>query len=275
MRELEVMETSGNGRKAKIVVEQAVKYYETKTGVVHALQEFTSEIKEEELVCILGPSGCGKSTLLWAMGGLHSLTKGRILINGEEVRGPRADTGMIFQEPNLLPWRNLKANIEFPLQIKKLDRKEYQERIAGLLEMVGLRGFENKYPRELSFGMQQRASIVRGLSYDPGVLLMDEPFGALDCFTRDEMNLLMMKIWAETKKTIVFVTHNISEAVFLADRVLVMTPRPGRLSKVFEVGLPRPRTVDMITSDEFNELVVAVKETIAEGESVSTYFEVS
>lgn len=269
------MELSGSGRRAKIVVENAVKYYETKTGAVHALQEFSAEIKDEELVCILGPSGCGKSTLLWAMGGLHSLTKGRILIEGDEVKGPRADTGMIFQEPNLLPWRKLRSNIEFPLQLKKLEAKAHRERIDELLEMVGLKGFENKYPRELSFGMQQRASIVRGLSYDPGVLLMDEPFGALDCFTRDEMNLLIMKVWAETKKTIVFVTHNISEAVFLADRVLVMTPRPGRLSRIFEISLPRPRTVDMITSDEFNDLVVAVKETIAEGESVSTYFEVS
>jgi NitT/TauT family transport system ATP-binding protein len=269
------MDSAETSRQVKIVIENAVKYYQTKTGFVHALQEFTADIYQGELICILGPSGCGKSTLLWAMGGLHELSKGRILIDGEEVKGPRSDTGMIFQDPNLLPWRNLKKNMMFPVEIKRLNKKQYEPRIMSLLEMVGLTDFIDRYPRELSSGMQQRASIVRGLLCDPGVLLMDEPFGALDCFTRDEMDLLIMKLWAETKKTIVFVTHNISEAIFLADRVFVSTPRPGRLSKIFKISLPRPRTVDMVNSDEFIELVNAIKETIAEGEEVANYYEVS
>ena len=152
---------------------------------------------------------------------------------------------MIFQDANLLPWRNLWQNIQFPFEIKKIDSKPYEARIKGLLDEVGLAGFEKKMPRELSGGMQQRASIVRCLSYDPDVILMDEPFGALDAFTRDEMNLLIQKIWMETGKTIVFVTHNVSEAIFLADRVVVLTPRPGRLAHIFPIDLPRPRTIDM------------------------------
>jgi NitT/TauT family transport system ATP-binding protein len=269
------MESGGNGRRDKIVIDNAVKYYETKSGYVHALQEFSAVIKEGELVCILGPSGCGKSTMLWAIGGLHPLSKGEIRIDGELVKGPRATSGMIFQDPNLLPWRNLKRNMMFPLEIKGFKKSDYDQRINSLLEMVGLTEFLDRYPRELSSGMQQRASIVRGLSYDPDVLLMDEPFGQLDCFTRDEMNLLIMRLWSETRKTIVFVTHNISEAIFLADRVLVMTPRPGRLAREVVVDLPRPRTLDMINSDKFIELVEVVKDTITQGEAVSNYYEVS
>ena len=160
------------------------------------------------------------------MSGLHALTRGEILLDGSPVIGPRPDEiGMMFQDANLLPWRNLRKNIELPFEIKR--RPVDRERIKRLVEEVGLAGFETAYPRELSGGMQQRASIVRALAQDPAVMLMDEPFGALDAFTRDEMNLLLMRLWTETRKTIVFVTHNISEAIFLADRVVVMTPRPG------------------------------------------------
>jgi NitT/TauT family transport system ATP-binding protein len=246
-------------------VQRVSKHYKTGTGSVHALEDLSLEIAQGEFVCVLGPSGCGKSTLLWGMSGLHDLTSGRILLNGTPVAGPRAEIGMIFQDANLLPWRNLWQNIQFPFEIKKIDAKPYASRIRGLLEEVGLAGFEKKMPRELSGGMQQRASIVRCLSYDPGVILMDEPFGALDAFTRDEMNLLIQKIWMETGKTIIFVTHNVSEAIFLADRVVVLTPRPGRLAHIFPIDLPRPRTIDMTFRPDFIHVVKEIKNTIETG----------
>ena len=172
---------------------------------------------------------------------------------------------MIFQEANLLPWRNLASNIRFPFEIKKIDPKPFEPRIADLLDEVGLAGFEGKFPRELSGGMQQRASIVRCLGFDPQVILMDEPFGALDAFTRDEMNLLIQKIWMETGKTIVFVTHNVTEAIFLADRVVVMSPRPGRIAHVFPIDLPRPRTIEQTFTPAFIEVVLKIKATIQHG----------
>jgi NitT/TauT family transport system ATP-binding protein len=231
---------------------------------VHALDDVSIDVRVGELVCVLGPSGCGKTTLLWAMSGLHALTGGRVLLDGTPVNGPRPkEIGMIFQEANLLPWRNLRQNLEFPFEIKK--RRPDRERIAKLLEQTGLAGFEKSFPRELSGGMQQRASIVRALAQDPSVLLMDEPFGALDAFTRDEMNLLLLRLWAETRKTIVFVTHNISEAIFLADRVVVMTPRPGRVARVYDIELPRPRTVEMTFEQSFIELVQEIKFAVEAG----------
>ena len=248
----------------KIRVENATKVYETKTGSVHALEDVSIEVRDGELVCILGPSGCGKTTLLWAMSGLHALSRGRVLLGDTAVTGPRPlEIGMIFQDANLLPWRNLRQNLEFPFEIKK--RKPDQGRIATLLDETGLAGFEKSYPRELSGGMQQRASIVRALAQDPSVLLMDEPFGALDAFTRDEMNLLLLRLWAETDKTIVFVTHNISEAIFLADRVVVMTPRPGRVARVYEIELPRPRTIEMTFQPSFISLVQEIKVAVESG----------
>jgi NitT/TauT family transport system ATP-binding protein len=255
-----VVLSSANGR-AKIEIRGATKTYEAKTGPVHALDDFSLDVAAGELVCILGPSGCGKTTLLWSMAGLHALTRGEILVDGSPVIGPRpAEIGMMFQDANLLPWRNLRKNIEFPFEIKK--QRVDKARVEMLLKEVGLAGFESSYPRELSGGMQQRASIVRALAPDPSVMLMDEPFGALDAFTRDEMNLLLMRLWSETRKTIVFVTHNIGEAIFLADRVVVMTPRPGRLARIFDIELPRPRTVDMTFDPSFIELIQEIKHTV-------------
>jgi NitT/TauT family transport system ATP-binding protein len=252
------------GTREKIRVEGATKVYEAKTGPVHALESFSVDIAEGEFVCILGPSGCGKTTLLWAMSGLHELTRGRIMLDGRPVNGPRPDEiGLIFQEANLLPWRNLRQNIRFPFEIKR--KPVDTERIDRLLRQTGLAGFETAYPRELSGGMQQRASIVRALAQDPAVLLMDEPFGALDAFTRDEMNLLLLNLWAESGKTIVFVTHNISEAIFLADRVVVLTPRPGRLARIFEIELPRPRTVDMTFEPGFIAQIQEIKRVVESG----------
>jgi NitT/TauT family transport system ATP-binding protein len=255
---------SPNGN-TKIVIDSATKVYQTRSGHTHALENFSATIREGEFVCILGPSGCGKTTLLWSMSGLHPLTSGSVKLDNTPVIGPRPEIGMVFQEANLLPWRNLRDNILFPFEIKRQNPQPYQARIQHLLDVVGLAGFENKFPRELSGGMQQRASIVRCLSFDPAVMLLDEPFGALDAFTRDEMNLLLLRLWAETKKTIAFVTHSIAEALFMADRILIMTPRPGRLAKEFMVELPRPRTVEMQTSPYFIESVKAIKDIIHAG----------
>jgi NitT/TauT family transport system ATP-binding protein len=253
-----------NAASAKIRVVDATKVYETKSGPVNALEGFSVDIRDGELICILGPSGCGKTTLLWAMSGLHALTRGQVLLDDEPIAGPRPrEIGMIFQDANLLPWRNLRQNIEFPFEIKR-ETKD-RERIAGLVEVTGLAGFEGAMPRELSGGMQQRASIVRALAQDPAVLLMDEPFGALDAFTRDEMNLLLLKLWSETGKTVVFVTHNIGEAIFLADRVVVMTSRPGRLARIYDIDLPRPRTIEMTFEPAFIGLIQEIKRTVEAG----------
>ncbi|HUP31766.1 MAG TPA: ABC transporter ATP-binding protein [Gaiellaceae bacterium] len=259
------MEANGAVRSGdKIAAVDATKIYETKAGPVHALDAFSLGIREAEFVCVLGPSGCGKTTLLWAMSGLHELTGGRVLLDGQPVIGPRPDQiGLVFQEANLLPWRTLIQNIEFPFEIKK--QAPDRDRIAGLLEETGLAGFEKSFPRELSGGMQQRASIVRALAQDPSVLLMDEPFGALDAFTRDEMNLLLLDLWSEARKTALFVTHNVAEAIFLADRVVVMTPRPGRHARTFEIDLPRPRTIEMTFEPGFIELIQEVKATVERG----------
>lgn len=247
-----------------ISIENAVKYYNTDTGTVHALAGFNGSIKKGEFVCLLGPSGCGKSTLLWAIGGLHDLSGGRIMLNGTPITGPRGEIGFVFQDPNLLPWRTVMQNVYLPFEVKGINFKEspYKENIDYLLEVTGLKGFENKYPRELSGGMQQRAAIVRALAYNPSVLLMDEPFGALDALTREEMNMLVMRVWADTKKTICFVTHNISEAVFIADRVFMMTARPGRLQRVFNIDLPRPREVSVMNTPKFMEMVQEIKDSI-------------
>lgn len=256
------MATQSPNGNPKIVIDKVMKVYQTKTGHTHALDNFSSTIAEGEFVCVVGPSGCGKTTLLWAMSGLHPLTSGTILIDGAPVKGAHPEVGMVFQEANLLPWSTVMKNILFPFEIKSLDVKKYLELIKHLIETVGLAGFENKYPRELSGGMQQRAALVRCLSYDPSVMLLDEPFGALDAFTRDEMDLLLLKLWSERRKTILFVTHSIPEALFMADRILVMTPRPGRLAAEFRVELPRPRILDMQTTSYFVEATKEIKNII-------------
>lgn len=248
------------GTTEKLVVEKATKFYDTKSGPLHAIDNFSMSVADGDFTCVVGPSGCGKTTLLWSMAGLHSLTSGEVRLDGEAVTGPHPQIGMVFQEANLLPWRTLMRNIQLPFEIKR--EKPDQERIDTLLERVGLGGFGNKFPRELSGGMQQRAAIVRALSFNPSVLLMDEPFGALDAFTRDEMNLLVEEIWLETRKTIVFITHNIAEAVFLSDRVFVMSARPGRLAKVFDIPFPRPRSLDLLATKEVFDLVNEIKAEI-------------
>jgi len=244
----------------KLVIENATKYYDTQSGPLHAIDDFSMIVKDGEFASVVGPSGCGKTTLLWSVAGLHPLTSGKVLLDGKPVTGPHPQIGMVFQEANLLPWRNLDKNIRFPFEIKR--QEPDTQRIEQLLERVGLSGFGGKFPRELSGGMQQRAAIVRALSFNPSVLLMDEPFGALDAFTRDEMNMLVEEIWLETQKTILFITHNITEAVFLSDRIFVMSERPGRLAKIFHITLPRPRTLEMLATKEVFDLVNEIKAEI-------------
>ncbi len=232
---------------------------------VDALKSISLEIQENEFLTVVGPSGCGKSTLLKLVAGLIAPTRGRIILAGEQVEKPRPDVGLVFQQPVLLPWRNVLDNVLLPIEILGWPVRSYRRTALDLLSLVGLEGFETRSPRQLSGGMQQRVAIARALIYDPKVLLMDEPFGALDALTREELSLELMRIWEERKKTVIFVTHSIPEAVLLADRVVAMTPRPGRIAKIVEVKLPRPRTVEMEYSDQFKEYASALRDVIYSG----------
>ena len=248
----------------KLCVSDAGKIYSTGSGDTQALDACSFNIAPNEIVSIVGPSGCGKTTLLWAMTGLHGLTSGEITLDGQKITGPHPDIGIVFQEANLLPWRNLIANILFPFEITR--QTPDREWIDHLLERVGLTGFEERMPRELSGGMQQRASIVRALSLKPSVLLMDEPFGALDTFTREEMNRLVEEIWMETHTTIAFITHSIEEAILLSDRVIVLSSRPGRVMNIHNIALPRPRTPEIMASKDVFDLTNAIKADIMTGQ---------
>jgi NitT/TauT family transport system ATP-binding protein len=238
-----------------IQLESVSKTFRSRQGdLVHALEDVSLEVREEEFVSIVGPSGCGKSTLLKLVGGLTPPTRGVVRVRGAEVREPSPDAGFVFQSAVLLPWRTVLDNVLFSIEMLGQARDASRERAQGLVELAGLAGFERKYPWELSGGMQQRVAICRALVHDPSLLLMDEPFGALDAMTREEMSFELLRIWDERRKTILFVTHSIPEAILLADRVVVMTPRPGRLARVLEVGLPRPRTVEMEFDERFKEV---------------------
>jgi NitT/TauT family transport system ATP-binding protein len=242
--------------------------YAAHSGPVEALSDISFGVDRGQLVALVGPSGCGKSTLLRIVAGLRPPTRGSVTVDGALVRGPVAAVGMVFQAPVLLKWRRLLDNVLLPADLAGRPRRDYTQRAHELLAKTGLAEFAEKYPGELSGGMQQRASLCRALLLDPPLLLMDEPFGALDAMTRDEMNLELLRVWgeeegpAERRKTILFVTHSIPEAVFLADRVVVMTPRPGRVAHVFDVPLPRPRTVAARATVEFGRLSLAIYETL-------------
>ena len=241
------------------------KTYRTRRGdLVQALDDISLHVGENEFVTLVGPSGCGKSTLLKLVSGLVPATGGTIRIRDEMVREPFPDVGFVFQQAVLLPWRTVLDNVLFSVEMLGLDPRAYRRAAGDLLEFTGLGGFETKYPRELSGGMQQRVAICRALLPDPSLLLMDEPFGALDAMTREEMSLELLRVWEERRKTILFVTHSIPEAILLADRVVVMTPRPGRIARLLEIDLPRPRTMDMefdprfkAASDEVRTLIFA------------------
>jgi NitT/TauT family transport system ATP-binding protein len=224
-----------------------------------ALQNLDFTIGRGEFVTVVGPSGCGKSTLLKIMAGILASGSGSLTLCGTAITGPSRHVGVVFQAPVLLPWRTVLENVMLPIDVQRRGRAAHLERARGLLHMVRLDGFENRYPAELSGGMQQRVGIVRALVHDPDLLLMDEPFGALDAMTREQMNLDLLRIWADSGKTIMLVTHSIPEAVFLADRVIVMSPRPGRIIDVISVGLPRPRRLSMMSTPEFGALTEAIR----------------
>jgi NitT/TauT family transport system ATP-binding protein len=230
-------------------------------GEVVALEGATFSIPQGGFASVLGPSGCGKSTLLRLVAGLDSHS-GSLLVKGTEVTGPREDVGMMFQRPTLLPWRTAIENVLLPSQIKGRVSRSDKDKGMDLLHLVGLDGFEFSYPRHLSGGMQQRVALARLLMTGASVLLLDEPFGALDEFTRERLNMELLRIHADVQATTMFVTHNISEAIFLADEVLVMTPRPGRLAQVIEVPFEYPRTISLTRTKEFNDLVFSVREIL-------------
>lgn len=252
----------------KLSVRGATKIYSTGSGDLVAIDGCSFDVQPGEIVSIVGPSGCGKTTLLWSMSGLHGLTAGDVLLDGVPVTGPRAEIGMVFQDANLLPWRNLDANINFPFEIKR--QQPDRDWIAQLTRRVGLEGFGGRFPNELSGGMQQRAALVRALSFKPSVLLMDEPFGALDAFTREEMNHLVEEIYLDTKTTIVLITHSIDEAIFLSDRVIVLSARPGKVANEYAVPFSRPRSLEIMATKEVFDLTNAIKkEIIGEQESMA------
>jgi NitT/TauT family transport system ATP-binding protein len=247
-----------------IAIRHLSKIYGRADGVV-ALTDIDCTVGEGEFLSIVGPSGCGKSTLLKILAGLLARTSGEALLNGTPIDGPRKDIGVVFQSPVLFPWRSVLGNVLLPVDVQQLGREKMKQRALDLLALVGLTGFEHRYPWELSGGMQQRVALVRALIHDPAILLMDEPFGALDAMTRETMNVELQRIWMERRKTVLFITHSTAEAVFLADRVIVMTPRPGRIGDEFAVDLPRPRRLDVMNTERFGAYVRRVRAALNPG----------
>jgi len=243
-------------------IEDLRKIYQTRRGNIEAIRSVHMGVRHGEFVSILGPSGCGKSTLLMVVGGLLPITEGKIVIDEMGVTGPRRDTGVVFQSPVLMPWRSILNNVLFPVETLGLSRREYRPRAVQLLEMTGLSDFMQNYPSELSGGMQQRVAICRALIHNPSLLLMDEPFSALDAITRDNLNQELLRIWHEYQKTVLFVTHSIREAVYLSDRVYVMSPRPAVISRIVEIKLPRPRALSIEETPEFNAYVAELRRAI-------------
>jgi len=242
-------------------------------GSLEALESVSFQVGAGEFLCIVGPSGCGKSTLLRILGGLVRPTSGRVYLEGELLTAPRRQIGFVFQKANLMPWRTVLRNVTLPLEIKGLKAEEAGQQARELLKLVGLEGFEDAYPHELSGGMEQRVAIARALIHDPAILLLDEPFGSLDALTRENMNLELLRIWRAAPrspqlwegrggKTVVMVTHSIQEAIFLADRILVMSSRPGCIEATVAVPLPRPRRLEMLYSPEFGVLSQRVRQAI-------------
>jgi NitT/TauT family transport system ATP-binding protein len=228
---------------------------------VEAVKDFNLAIAEGEIVCLVGPSGCGKTTLIRLVAGLEVPTEGEVRIKGKRVVGPSAERGMIFQSFALFPWRTVRRNIEFGLELKKLPKDQRNQISDKYIDLVDLEGFENSYPRELSGGMQQRVGLARALANEPDVLMMDEPFGSLDAQTRNIMQTELLKIWERTRKTIIFITHSVDESIFLADRVVVLTARPASIKAIFDVDLPRPRDR---ASDPFAHIRSEVLEDLTE-----------
>jgi len=237
---------------ARLLVENVTLRFERKGhSSIVALDDFSLTVADCEFSVIVGPSGCGKSSLLNLVAGLAEPTSGKIRLNGHVVRGPDRERGMVFQTYTLFPWLTVQRNVEFGLALRGIPKVERVRIARKYIDEVGLHGFEDAYPRQLSGGMMQRVALARALANDPEVLLMDEPFGALDSQTRSFMQQLLLRVWEHAQKTVLFVTHDIDEALFLGDRVHVMTARPGQIKEEIEVGIPRPRSLDVVTSDKF------------------------
>lgn len=261
------MSVNEESKESKIVLDKLSQVYyirdkeNSEKVKFQALKDFTLSINKGEFIAIVGPSGCGKSTLLDIISGLAKVESGSISIDGKVVNGPALDRGFVMQGYALFPWRTIRKNVEFGLELKKASKKERNKISDEFIELVGLKGFEDRYPHELSGGMRQRVAIARSLAYDPKVLLMDEPFAAVDAQTRETLQDELMRIWDKTNKTIIFVTHSIEEAVLLADRVVVMTKNPGTIKKIVDIDLPRPRTnSDMRVSEDYNFITNKVYE---------------
>ena len=237
----------------KLEIKDVGKIFKTKSGETTALEKTSFTVEDGEFVTILGPSGCGKSTILRIVAGLEESTSGQVLLDGQEINGPGPDRGMVFQSYTLYPWLNVKDNITFGLKLNGVSQKERDDLARHYLQLIGLEGFEKHYPIQLSGGMKQRVAIARALANDPKILLMDEPFGALDAQTRTIMQEVLLKAWEESKKTILFITHDVDESIFLADSVYVMTARPGRLKKKIPITLDRPREFSMKSTPEFGQ----------------------
>jgi NitT/TauT family transport system ATP-binding protein len=234
------------------------KTYQTKNGTIDACSDINLDIKDSEFVAIVGPSGCGKTTIMKMVAGLQPYTSGTITVGGKKVEAPQTDVGVVFQEAIMLDWRDVLENVMLQIDIRKMDRAKFEPVARDLLERTGLAGFEKKKPYELSGGMRQRVSICRALVHNPKMLLMDEPFGALDALTREQISMDIQRLWMETRKTALHITHSIPEAVLLADRVVVMGPRPGRIVEVIEIDLPRPRRLDQL-SPKFGEYSTQIR----------------
>jgi len=229
---------------------------------LEAIRNVSFDVADGEFLSLLGPSGCGKSTLLMMVAGLIDSTEGEIAVNGKAVAGPRREVGVVFQQPVLLPWRKVLDNVLFPIELLKLPRAQYEKRAMDLLAMAKIEDFAHHLPRQLSGGMRQRVSICRALIHDPRILLMDEPFSALDALTRDEMGVELLRIWQANRKTVIFVTHSIREAVLLSDRVLVMGRRPSTIVEELAIDLPRPRHIGMTEDESFNRFVRTLRKAI-------------
>ena len=260
-----VRENAPAAAREVIAIRHLSKVYGGRGGNVTALSDIDCTIGDGEFMSIVGPSGCGKSTLLKILAGLMQASGGSALLNGTPIDGPRRDIGVVFQSPVLFPWRTVLGNVLLPVDVQQLGRDKMQQRAFDLLNLVGLKEFEHRYPWELSGGMQQRVALVRALIHDPALLLMDEPFGALDAMTREAMNVELQRIWMERRKTVVFITHSTSEAVFLGDRVMVMTPRPGKVEDMLEIDLPRPRSLDVMTTEKFGTYVRRIRKSLNAG----------
>jgi NitT/TauT family transport system ATP-binding protein len=232
----------GSSGKAKLEARHVRKEFGTGAGKVLAIDDVSFPVRDREFCVIVGPSGCGKSTLLYLAAGFEKPTSGEILLNGATIQGPGPDRGFVFQEFALYPWKTVLGNVSFGLEIQGMDGKEAKERAEQYIEAIGLAGFETAYPHTLSGGMKQRVGIARALAYDPEILLMDEPFGSLDAQTKKLMQRELLNVWAETKKTVLYVTHSVVEAAYLADKVVVLTARPSTVKGIVEIDLPRPRS---------------------------------